>query len=154
MPGLGERASTRDEKVTIPEEDAPRDSRQNIACPSPPLAYHDTVAMPRPSTVPPESRVAPARGKARPSPVRVDRVGVAAIELASRDRPTPASAPRLAKARSEVERASLGADSAQVLAWIDGARSVQGLADATGIPRDRVETIVARLERLGFVARR
>jgi hypothetical protein len=150
--GLGERTPTHDGKITVREEDAEPERPQNIACPPPSGAPRDTVRMARPSTLPPASGVATTSPtKRRPSPVRVDRVGVAAIELASRTRSKRSRAPRLAGARPDARGAALGPESTQVLALIDGRRTVEGLADATGIPIERVEAIVARLARLGLV---
>lgn len=151
--GLGERMPVHDGKITLREEDVAPERPQNIACPPPSGAPRDTVEMARPSTLPPPSGVAPASPtKRRPSPVRVDRVGVAAIELASRTRSRWSRAPRPAAGPAEARRTALGPESAQVLGLIDGRRTLEGLAETTGIPIERVEAIVARLARLGFVA--
>lgn len=161
-PGLGETGKS--EKVTIREEEAVPASRQNITCPEPlvpdELAAKQTIRTPYDSNQPASSghsskppASGPARkpsGTPRPSPVRVDDVGGAAMKLASRGRPS--SAPRLAKAKLDASKAPLDSQSAYVLSLIDGMLTVEGLADITGIPADRVTQIIDRLQRLGFVA--
>lgn len=157
MPGLGERAAARDEKATIREEDAVPESRQNIACP-PAESFATRATVPasaavRVSTPPP----APASGRkpkapeSRPSPVRIDRVGGLATKLAARTRQS--KVPRLSKTQPDARSAPLDPQSAYVLSLIDGHITAEGLADATGMPEDRVEGILERLERLGFVTR-
>ena len=153
-PGLGEKTATRD-KATIREEDAPPESRQNISCPEPlvpdALASRETIRTSTESSKPPQSGPAKkASTTPRPSPVRVDDFGGAAMKIASRGRPS--SAPRLARAKLDASKAPLDSQSAYVLSLIDGNTSLEGLADITGIPSDRISQIIERLERLGFVA--
>src|SRR5688500_5762906 len=90
-PGMGE--SGRVEKATIREEDAPPASRQNISCPEPTpdaLASKQTIRTSYEDEGTHSSKP-PASGQAkkvsttpRPSPVRVDDVGGAAMKIASR----------------------------------------------------------------------
>lgn len=163
-PGLGERGA-RDQKVTIKEEEAVPVGPQNISCPEPlvpdALASKATIRNPSTSSAPPASadpisappvstQKAKKRTSSRPSPVRVDDVGGAAMKIASRNRIS--SAPRLAKVRMDASKAPLDSQSAHVLSLIDGMMSIEGLADCTGIPIERVSQIIERLERLGFVA--
>lgn len=156
VPGLGE-TGTRD-KVTIREEEAPPESRQNISCPEPiapivpdALASRETIRTSTDSSQPPQSGpTKKASGTPRPSPVRVDDFGGAAMKIASRGRPS--SAPRLARAKLDASKAPLDSQSAYVLSLIDGSTPIEGIADITGIPVDRVTQIIERLERLGFVA--
>ena len=158
-PGIGE--SGKVEKATIREEDAPPASRQNISCPEPApdvLASKQTIRTSYESEGVHSSKP-PASGAARktsttprPSPVRVDDFGGAAMKIASRHR--PASVPRLAKVKLDVSKAPLDSQSAYVLSLIDGMVSIDGIADITGIPVDRIREIIERLERLGFVAGR
>lgn len=160
VPGLGE--TSKREKVTIREEDAPPESRQNISCPEPmagivpdALASRETIRTStdssQPPSAPPQSGPAKkASGTPRPSPVRVDEVGGAAMKIASRGRPS--SAPRLARAKLDASKAPLDSQSAYVLSLIDGSTPVEAMADITGIPVERLTQIIERLERLGFVA--
>jgi hypothetical protein len=158
-PGLGE--SGKREKVTIREEDLPPPSHQNITCPEPTpdalaskatirTSYEDELTSP--SSKPPASGPTSKKPSAspRPSPVRVDQVGGAAMKIASRGRPS--SAPRLAKAKLDASKAPLDSQSAYVLSLIDGTTTVDGLADITGISESAIVQIIERLERLGFVA--
>lgn len=156
MPGLGERARA---------EDAPTEDRQNIACPPPSIAYHQTVEVrpppsspsassPPPSSPPPQSGLQAKHDEERPSrrsPIRVDCVGDAAIALASRTRRS--SVPRPAAKPPDAASAPLAPESLRVLFLIDGRTSIDGLSEATGIPPGRVASIVDRLGRLGFLAR-
>lgn len=127
-PGLG--AAKRAEKITLREEDAPPQSRQNIDCPPP---------------------SGPPKRSSRPAPLRVDDVGNAAMKIASRTRRS--GAPRLVTARPDARSAPLDPPSAYVLSLVDGVLTVEGLADATGIAEEEVGRIVERLVRLGFVTR-
>jgi hypothetical protein len=161
-PGLGIGDTGKREKVTIREEDLPPPSRQNITCPEPDaLASKTTIrttyesgtnetndaSKPPPSG--PTSKK-PSGTSPRPSPVRVDDVGGAAMKIASRNR--HASSPRLARAKLDASKAPLDSESAYLLSLIDGKTTVEGIADITGIPIERVTQIIERLERLGFVA--
>jgi hypothetical protein len=154
-PGLG--ATGKHEKVTIREEDAPPESRQNISCPEPlvpdALASRETIRTSHETSLsskPPASGARKQGNTPRPSPVRVDEVGGAAMKIASRGRPS--SAPRLARAKLDASKAPLDSQSAYLLSLIDGNTTLEGLADITGIPLERVTQILERLERLGFVA--
>jgi hypothetical protein len=155
-PGLGETGKR--EKVTIREDEAVPASRQNIVCPEPlvpdSLASKETIRTATTTSKPPQSGTAKkqqqASGTPRPSPVRVDQVGGYAMKIASRGRPS--SVPRLAKSKLDAAKAPLDSQSAYVLSLIDGTTTLEGLADITGIPADRVTQIIERLERLGFVA--
>lgn len=154
QPGLGETAKV--EKATIREEEAVPASRQNISCPEPlvpdALASRETIRNYEEPSTPPASGPAPkkASGTPRPSPVRVDDFSGAAMKIASRSRPS--SAPRLAKVKLDAAKAPLDTQSAYLLSLIDGQTTVDGLADITGYPVERVTQILERLERLGFVA--
>src|SRR5690349_15456809 len=91
-PGLGE--TSKREKVTIREEDATPESRQNIVCPEPlvpdELASKTTIRTATTTSKPPSSGSSPKKpsGSPRPSPLRVDQVGGAAMKIASRGRPS------------------------------------------------------------------
>lgn len=160
MPGLGETGKR--EKVTIREDDLPPEDRQNISCPEPDaLASKETIrtsyasgtnevedASKPPPSGPTSKNISGT--SPRPSPVRVDDFGGAAMKIASRNR--HASAPRLAKAKLDASKAPLDSQSAYLLSLIDGGTTIEGLADITGIPAERVAQIIERLERLGFVA--
>lgn len=151
--GLGETGKS--EKVTIREDQAEPASRQNISCPEPlvpdALASRETIRTAGDSSKPPASGPTKKQsGSPRPNPVRVDDVGGAAMKIASRGRPS--SAPRLAKAKLDASKAPLDSQSAYVLSLIDGTTTIDGLADITGIPEDRITQIIDRLQRLGFVA--
>jgi hypothetical protein len=152
-PGLGETAKR--DKVTIREEDLAPASRQNISCPEPlvpdALASRETIRTSTESSKPPQSGpTKKASTTPRPAPLRVDDFGGAAMKIASRGRPS--SAPRLARAKLDASKAPLDSQSAYVLSLIDGNTSLEGLADITGIPAERISQIIERLERLGFVA--
>ena len=105
-PGIGETGKR--EKVTIREEDAAPESRQNISCPDPlvpdSLASRQTIRTSTDSSKPPQSGPAKkASSTPRPSPVRVDDFGGTAMKIASRGRPS--SVPRLARAKLDQLRA-------------------------------------------------
>jgi hypothetical protein len=151
-PGLGD--TSKREKVTIREEDAAPASRQNITCPEPlvpaALASRATIRTSTESSTPPQSGARKQGSSPRANPVRVDDFGGAAMKIASRGRRS--SAPRLARAKLDVSKAPLDSQSAYLLSLIDGTTTVEGLADITGIPAERITQILERLERLGFVA--
>ena len=123
-PGLGETGKR--DKVTIREEDAAPESRQNISCPDP---------------------ISPLVPDAL---WHADVCHGPAMKIASRGRPS--SAPRLARGKLDASKAPLDSQSAYVLSLIDGSTPIEGIADITGIPVDRLTQIIERLERLGFVA--
>ena len=152
-PGLGLGDTGKREKVTIREEDAPPESRQNISCPDriapDALASRETIRTSTDSSQPPQSGPA-KKTTPRPSPVRVDDFSGAAMKIASRGRPS--SAPRLARAKLDASKAPLDSQSAYVLSLVDGNTALEGIADITGISVERVTQIIERLERLGFVA--
>lgn len=154
-PGLG--ATAKSDKVTIREEDAPPASRQNISCPEAlvpdALASRETIRTSdetSQSSKPPASGARKQGGTPRPSPVRVDDFGGTAMKIASRGRTS--SAPRLARVKLDASKAPLDSQSAYVLSLIDGKTELEGMADITGIPTERLKEIIERLERLGFVA--
>lgn len=144
--GVGERVAS-GERVTIREEDAPPPAPQTFACPPASGPRATSAALPTPPEARPEQR---HRRASRRPPVTVDEVGDAALELASRN--PRAGVPRLAAARPDARNAPLDPRAAYLLSRIDGATTVEGLSDVTGLPEHVVRGLLARLARLGFLA--
>jgi hypothetical protein len=90
----------------------------------------------------------PKERSVRPA-VSVDDVGAAAVKIAST---TPRqSAPKLIASRATIAKAPIDTRTAFVLSLVDGRNSVEAIIDMSGMRADEVNTILARLGRLGLI---
>jgi hypothetical protein len=88
------------------------------------------------------------KGTPRP-PVTVDKVGPAAVKLAQARR---GPAPRVTATRSTIAKAPIDARAAFLLSLVDGQNTMDALVDISGMPAEEVESILARLARLGLIS--
>lgn len=81
--------------------------------------------------------------------ILVDDVGDAAVKIAASVRPS--SAPKLVATRTTIAKAPIDTRAAFVLSLVDGQNSVDAIVDMSGMSADEVNSILARLVRLGLI---
>lgn len=89
------------------------------------------------------------RPRANREALRVDEVGQTAVDAAVRA--SKSAVFKLLRARNELATAPINHREGFLLAHVDGATSVQGLIDVSGMPESEVFDILERLKRLGIV---
>jgi hypothetical protein len=122
---------------------------------SQPKAARSPVAPARPDTRPPPS--APRTDTRRRSladrpAVSVDHVGAVVGRASLPQMFIGKAVPRVVRSRAEIGAAPIDHRAGFLLAYIDGATTVQGLIDIDVMPEREVHEILDRLRRLGIVA--
>ena len=157
MVGIGERTPTASPVEASPVEASPIEASNERPLTDRPETKTGTrrrVTLGPPREAPektPAENADPKRSGARqkrPDPLRVDEVRASRTTM----RGAVETMPRIVDA-SRIVQAPIDSRHAFLLQLIDGRSTMTELVDASGFREEEVEAIVARLERLGIIAR-
>jgi hypothetical protein len=127
--------------ITRREEDDPAPDR---------ALQSDRPSAPRVESWPVEAPTGTRRKeRSHRPPVTVDDVGPAAVKIANTTRRE--SAPKVIASRATIAKAPIDTRTAFVLSLVDARNTVEAIIDMSGMRADEVNTILARLARLGLI---
>jgi len=174
QPGIGEAPRIESAELARVQDSFRREETESPAMPPVRRNVRDSVRREDPEDEPPVSAPTSARAKesgpnrawsaeattgtrrrdGEPSgrpPVKVDKVGAAAVKLA-RSGVRESGAPKVIASRAIISQAPIDARAAFVLSLVDGRNTVETLLDVAGMPEDEVRAILERLARLGLIS--